>query len=88
MKQLEAVTKNFRDCLGVSEDVTKSDKTDVSSILSSARSIREIVEKVPEFEYEEFKDGGCVTCVVDGVSFGYSRLQISLRDAWTKSFQI
>ena len=74
IKQLDSAVQNLRDTCGVKEEQeNKNVSADIDSILRSAKSLKEITDKVPQFEYEEFKEGGKVTCAVCDTSFKYSR---------------
>ena len=48
------------------------ENVDTNAILKNARTMKEIVDKVYQFEYEESKAGGMVICRVCEASFKYS----------------
>ena len=73
IKQLDSVVQNLRETCGVKEEQEKKVVDNVDSILKNAQSLKEITDKVHQFEYEEFKDGGKVICAVCGTSFKYSK---------------
>ena len=72
VKLLEDLTKRFKGALGIKEELSKSD-VNVDNLIKEARSLKAITEKVPQFEYEDMKDGGKLVCRVCDVSFKYSR---------------
>ena len=53
------------------KDVPK-ENVDTNAILKNARTMKEIVDKVYQFEYEQSKAGGMVICRVCEASFKYS----------------
>ena len=72
MNLLEDLTKRFKGALGIKEELSKGD-VNVDNLIKEARSLKAITEKVPQFEYEDMKDGGKLVCRVCDVSFKYSR---------------
>jgi hypothetical protein len=72
IRLLDSVAQSLKDSLGVKEEREKED-VDTDSILKNAKSMKEITEKVCQFEYDEFKDGGKVNCIACEQSFKYSR---------------
>lgn len=71
MKDLEESIKKFKEVTGVPiEEVKDTNDYDAKKVLKESRSLKDIVEKVPEFEFrhEESK----MRCVVCGVVFQYS----------------
>ena len=73
IRQLDNVVQSLKDSLGVKEekDVPK-ENVDTNAILKNARTMKEIVDKVYQFEYEQSKAGGMVICRVCEASFKYS----------------
>lgn len=73
IKQLNSAVQNLKDSCGVKETKNEDVNINTESVLKEARSMKQITDKIAEFDYEEFKDGGKVTCVVCNSSFKYSR---------------
>ena len=73
IRQLDNVVQSLKDSLGVKEqkDVPK-ENVDTNDILKNARTMKEIVDKVYQFEYEQRRAGGMVTCRVCEATFKYS----------------
>ena len=72
VKQLEDLTKSLKIACGIKEEVKGGEGKNVVDLIKGARSLEEITQKVPIFEYQEFKDGGEVVCAVCSTSFKYS----------------
>ena len=63
----------LKNCLGLKEEVAKNDNTDPDAVIRNARTMKEITDKVHQFEYKEFKKGGKVLCVICNTDFDYSQ---------------
>jgi uncharacterized membrane protein YgaE (UPF0421/DUF939 family) len=73
IRRLETVLGTLKESAGAkTEPEELNDVVDTLTILTVSKSLKEILEKVCEFEYREFKEGGSVVCVVCGEHFKYS----------------
>lgn len=72
IQKLENVVVSLKASVGVRDEAGKMGNTD--QVLTCARSLQEITEKICEYEYREFKDGGVVVCIICGENFKYSNM--------------
>jgi hypothetical protein len=73
IKKLEKVVVSLKESVGVKDkrDVP-TEMVNTELVLLQSSSVQEITEKICEFEYREFKDGGLMVCIICGESFKYS----------------
>jgi hypothetical protein len=73
VKILDSVLTSLKESVGVKDEnevEAKDEKTE--NVITHARSLKEITDKVCEFEYREFKEDGNIICIVCGEHFAYS----------------
>lgn len=73
IRTLDSDVKTLKDSLKIDEE-TKTKKIEVNAdlMLTLAKSLKDITEKVCEFDYEENKDGGKMLCNVCNTEFRFS----------------
>ena len=72
VKSLEGSVNILKGAFGVKEQVKEDKKSTVEEMLTCAKSIADITEKVCEFEYEVNKAGGKIICDLCQQEFNYS----------------
>ena len=80
IRSLESSVANLKSSLDYKEEEEDVKDIDTDMILKNAKSMKEVTDKVYQFEYEEFKDGGAVICGICDKIFKYSR---DLKDNFT-----